>query len=149
MRTLILLPFLFSACSQPAEQAPVAAAAGSIAGLYERVAPGDAIDRVCLTAGTPTRFGLVTAGEGAANCTAKGEVSVEGAKLTLRIDGAPACRIGATTTVTGLTLDAADGGECAYYCGATARLTPGAFTKAGASAVDIRKVVDIAGDPLC
>lgn len=150
MRALLLLPILLVACSQPSGDATAPASrSASIAGLYERVAPGDVIDRICLTADKPARFGLSIPGEGAVSCTARGEVSAQGAKLALRIDGAPACDLRATTTAAGLTLDTAEGRECAYYCGSTASLTPGAFTRTGTSAADIRKAVDLVGDPLC
>lgn len=150
MRTMLLLPMLLAACSQPTEDAaPPASRLTSIAGLYERAASGDVIDRICLTAEKPARFGLSIPGEGTAGCTARGEVSAQGAKLALRIDGAPACDLRVTTTAAGLTLEAARGRECAYYCGPGASMIPGAFIRTGTSAADIRKVADLVGEPLC
>lgn len=149
MRVLLLLPIVLSACSQEAKE-PAVVPVSAIAGLYERSGTAGTPDRVCISgSGADLRFGLVTRGEGASSCTAKGSVRRAGASLALRIDGAPACALSATTTSAGLTLGAATGAECSYYCGAGATLTPGAFVKSGAGPVDIRKTVDVAGEPLC
>lgn len=139
---------LLASCSEPA-QPPLAVPATTLAGLYERAGAGGAADRICLTGTGPTRFGLVTASTGAGACTAKGEASTQGTTVDLRIEGAPLCELTATTTAAGLTLNAPRGEDCAYYCGGNATIAAGDFTKAGTSAADVRKVVDIAGDPLC
>lgn len=152
MRALFLIPLMLASCSQAEEEAeaPAIPVTGSLAGLYERAGADEIPDRICI-GGTSEdlRFGLVTQGDGPSNCTARGSVQRTGATLALRIDGAPACTLSATTIQAGLALGTATGAECAYYCGANAQLTPGAFVKIGARPTDIRKTVDVAGDPLC
>ena len=140
-----------AACSDPAEKAqPVAVAASSLVGLYERAGAGTVPHRICMTGRDgDMRFGLVTRSAGAATCTAEGAVARDGAALTLAIDGAPACTLRATTTTAGLTLAVPEGAECAYYCGAGAELAPGDFAKVGATEADARKTVDVAGEPVC
>lgn len=149
----VLLPvFALGGCSQAEENAStsVTAASGGVAGLYERAGRTGAPDRLCVAGqGSGLRFGLATGSDGPGNCTAKGTAVRQGAKLQLRIDGAPACNLSATATDNGVTLDAADGAECDYYCGEGAELTAGTFVKVEASAGDLRKAVDVAGEPLC
>ncbi|HZF42237.1 MAG TPA: hypothetical protein VEZ48_02375 [Sphingomonadaceae bacterium] len=149
---LLLVP-LVGACSAADEQVPVTAAEGStggLAGLYERARTGGEPDRLCMAAErSGFRFGLMTRSDGPANCTARGTAERQGDRLKLRIDGAPACDISATTSVGGVTLDAVTGAECSYYCGEAAELTTGTFAKAGSSPADLRKAVDVAGETLC
>lgn len=148
------LPFLLmlAACSDAPEgaEAPAAPAGASLAGLYERAGAGGTPDRACVTGeGEDARFVIVTAGTGAANCTARGRVAREGSALRLLIDGAPACTLTATADAGGLTLAEPEGAECAYYCGEGASLTPGVFAKLGSTEADARRVVDVAGESLC
>lgn len=148
---LILLAVLVAGgCSQAEEKAaPAAVSASGVAGLYERAGRTGGPDRLCLSGqGDDLRFGLVTGSDGPGNCTARGTAVRRGTTLRLRIDGAPACTLAWTVTEAGVTLDAAQGAECDYYCGEGAVLTPGLFAKAGASE-EVGKAVDIAGEPLC
>lgn len=149
-RSLILLVALAGGCSRADEKAaPAAVAASGVAGLYERAGRTAGPDRLCLSGqGSDLRFGLATGSDGPGNCTAKGIAVQQGATLRLRIDGAPACTLAATATAAGVTLDAAQGAECDYYCGEGATLTPGPFAKVGASEA-VGKAVDVAREPLC
>lgn len=149
---ILTLVGLIAACDQTAETSsqPVVVPAATLAGLYEKQGVGGLPDRICLTGeASALRFGLVSAGKGPGRCTAKGLAVRDGAVLALRIDGAPACALRTATTTAGLSLEAAQGAECDYYCGGEAELTPGEFKKVGTSQADIRKVVDAAGEPLC
>ncbi len=153
MRTLFLfLPMLLTACSQPASDGAGAGMveAGSVAGLYEKPGISSVPDRICITGeGGTARFGMVTQGQAGRSCSAKGHAQRTGRSLALRIEGSPDCAVSATMSATGLTLDGARGAECVYYCGRDAAFGSGAFTKTGTSEVDIRKVVDLVGEPLC
>lgn len=151
MRSLILLLAL-AACSKPAAQAPEApeTRGSSLVGLYERAGIPDEPSRICIAAdGDTHRFGLKSSYEGPESCMAKGRVRRSGARLTLAIDGHPACALTATITATGLTLGEPEGPECGYYCGRNTGLDGGPFEKVGATEADARKAVDIAGEPLC
>lgn len=153
MRILILLPMLLAACSEPAQDAGPPMASNSPVGLYERSGVPDRPSRICIAGqGAAMRFGVNTSYEGPQSCTAKGTVRQAGASLTLLIDGNPACSLKATATATGLSLDSAEGPECAYYCGTNTGFDPGAqnaFAKVGSTEADARRAVDLVGDPLC
>lgn len=146
----VMLPLLAAGCSGGKEAVPPRPVTDTLAGLYEGSGTPATPRRICIAGNGPeARFGLNSSYEEPESCTAKGRVSRAGAKLTLVIDGDPACTLSATVTRTGLTLDKAQGPECGYYCGRNTVMTFGAFQKVGTSAADIGKAVDIAGEPLC
>lgn len=152
MPRFILLAFLALAGCSDAERdaASPAVASASLAGLYERAGVPGRSSRICISGDAQApRFGIVTSSEGPASCTAIGRVRRNGSTLALLIDGDPACALSATSTSTGMTLDAATGADCAYYCGDGASLDPGSFAKVGGTAADARRAVDAAGEPLC
>lgn len=151
MRTVILLPLLLVACSDPVENgvAPVPGTSPLI-GLYERAGVPHRPSQICITGeGAETRFGLNSSYEGPQSCTAKGRVTRAGSVLTFLIEGDPACSLKARLTPTGLALDKPQGAECDYYCARDTELEPGLFEKMGNSRVEARKAVDLVGEPLC
>ena len=147
---LALLPLAACADAPGGDGAPAATAPTSLVGLYERAGVPGRPSRICI-GGAPgaERFGISTSYEGPQSCTAMGRVRRERSKLTLLIDGDPACSLSATVTGAGVTLDDASGPECPYYCGADTRFDPGPFAKVGSTAADARRAVDVAGEPLC
>lgn len=153
MRTLFLIFAALAGCSSgtPTDAPQADAAAGeAVAGLYERTGAAATPDRICIAGqGTNARFGLVTWGVDNHSCTARGGVTGEPPALTLAIAGGPACTLRATVTASGLTLQAPDGAECAYYCGAKAAFVPGDFVRVGSSPADLAKATDIVGESLC
>ena len=152
MRIAMLLPLLLAGCSEPLQESSAAPATTmpSIIGLYERAGVPDRPSRICIAGqAEDRRFGLNSSYEGPQSCTAKGSVRQTGAALTLVIDGDPACRLSAVATATGLTLNAPEGDECGYYCGAHTDLDAGKFGKVGETEADARKAVDIVGESLC
>lgn len=152
-RSMLLIlqgALIVGGCSRAEEKAaPVGVAASGVAGLYERAGRTGGPDRLCLSGqASDLRFGLATGGDGPGNCTAKGTAVQQGAALRMRIDGAPACALAATATAAGVALNAAQGAECAYYCGEGAVLTSGLFVRVGGNDA-LGMAVDIAGEPLC
>lgn len=148
MRTLSLLPLLLAACSQPEENAAVSATkSDTIAGVYEGSGRMTMPDRLCLTGkGAKARFGLIMGSDGRRSCIVRGRVNRVDTKLTLAIDGDPACALTGTLTATGVNLGQAQGRECSYFCGAGTQLRAASFDKGSAQA---ERVTDLVGEPLC
>lgn len=152
MRLMLLLPLLLSACSKPADEdaATPARAASPLVGLYERAGVPDEPSRLCIVGdGGSLRFGLRSSYEGPESCTMEGRIEAAGARLTLRIDGAPACALSATVAEDGIELGEPRGAECSYYCGRNTTLDRGRFARVGTGEAAARRAVDIAGEPLC
>ena len=130
MRVLVLVPLL-AACSPQAPEPPAERL------LYA----GEGRDRLCLVG---ERGGLITYGDGDANCSARGRIERTGERLLLIPDGDPDCRIEASLTGDRLTLGARTD-ACAYYCGPGADFAGKSFSRDGTAS----PAVDFAGDPLC
>lgn len=151
---LLCLAFLpaLAACSEaaaPSEGEP-AGESSPVVGLYERAGIPDEPSRLCIKSdGGDLRFGLKSSWEGPENCMMKGAIRQAGSALTFVIDGNPQCTLTGRVSGNALTLATPEGAECSYYCGRNTDLGQGAFAKAGSSASDVAKAVDLVGDPLC
>jgi hypothetical protein len=135
---------LLSACRQepePVANEPAAATAEQ-AGSSSTFA-GSGRDRLCLAEGSG-RAGLITFGEGDANCSVTGSLARSDDRLTITPDGDAACRVEATLAGDRLTLGPA-ATACAYYCGPSASFAGKQFTRTKVA----EPVTDLAGDPLC
>nr|WP_294169010.1 hypothetical protein [uncultured Sphingomonas sp.] len=144
------LPFLFlvsalllTACREQeapaANQSSVPAAAAS--GL--RTYAGQGRDRLCLDE-RANRAGLITYGQGDANCSLTGTLQLAGERLTIAPDGDESCRVAATLAGGQVTLGPRMP-ECAYYCGPTADYSGRSFQMGGGGG----PITDLGGDPLC
>ena len=100
-------------------------------------------DRLCLDE-RGERAGLITFGQGDANCSIRGAVQRSGERITIAPAGDESCRVAGTIAGNQVTLGPRTPG-CAYYCGPTADYSGRSFM-----AVDgAGPVTDLAGDPLC
>ena len=102
-------------------------------------------DGLCLAGeGDAFRAGVIAYGEGNANCSLAGSAAREGERLVITPRGEGACRVEiilkGDTAVIGSRSPA-----CAYYCGPGADYSGRTLQRSDAG----RKVVDLAGDPLC
>ena len=138
---LLLLPACRQEPDAPPDQ-PAAATAGQTETSSTTFA-GSGRDRLCLAEGAG-RAGLITFGEGNANCSVTGSLARSGDRLTITPDGDAACRVQATLAGDRLTLGPA-GAACAYYCGPSASFAGKQFTRTEGP----EPVTDLAGDPLC
>ena len=145
MRLLLLVPaLLLTACREqdaPAGNQSSAPAAGAASGL--RIYAGQGRDGLCLDE-RGGRAGLVTYGQGDANCSLAGTLQRAGDQLTIIPDGDGSCRVAATLAGGQVTLGPR-APECAYYCGPTADYWGRTLLAADAAG----PVTDLAGDPLC
>jgi hypothetical protein len=130
-------------------EASAGPAAPGITGLYEGGQPGQP-DQLCIVerAGD-ARFGLVVWGANNHSCSGAGQAARKGDRLLLRMTGDANCEIAATIGGGTIALPAAVPAECAYYCGARARLDGAVFTRKGATAADAMKAKDLVGESLC
>ena len=140
---LFLVPLLLTACGEQdasvtANQPAGAAAAQSAVQTFA----GQGRDRLCLDE-RGGRAGLITYGQGDANCSIRGAVQRSGERITIAPDGDDSCRVAGTIAGNEVTLGPRTPG-CAYYCGPTADYSGRSFT-----ADNVAPVTDLAGDPLC
>ncbi len=142
MRWPLPLLVLFLASCRSEEPAPPDQTAERVQAAAQTYA-GEGRDRLCLNE-AKGRAGLITYGQGDANCTLRASVSREGDRLTLVPDGDEICRVAATLAGAELVLGSPPP-ECAYYCGPTAELSGRSFR----STPQPVPVNDLAGDPLC
>ena len=135
MRLILPLALLLAACSQqPAEPS-----------LTTGTFAGDGRDRLCL-AGEPGNYraGLITFGEGDANCSASGRIEIQGGQLALVPRGEGDCRIPLEIEGNVVRIGQVPA-ACSYYCGPGAAMAGKAYNRTDMSAT----AVDLAGDPLC
>lgn len=102
-------------------------------------------DGLCLAGeGDALRAGLIAYGNRNANCSLAGSAAREGDRLVITPRGEGACRVEIVlkgdTAVIG-----SRSAACAYYCGPGADYSGRKMKRSDAG----RKVVDLAGDPLC
>lgn len=137
-----------AAQSKPAGPAPAAAAA-SLAGLYEG-GHGEQKNQLCMVdKGEDTQFGLIVWGANLHSCSGVGQAVRKGEVLTLKMTGDESCTMDARFNDGVVTLPDALPEGCAYYCGGRATLAKASFTRTGSTPADALKATDIAGDPLC
>jgi hypothetical protein len=125
------------------------AASAGLTGLYEGGAAAQRNQLCMIEKGGKTQFGLVVWGGNMHSCAGAGEAVRDGKSLTLKMTGDESCVIDATLDAATIRLPDTIPAGCSYYCGARARLSGAAFTRAGAGAGAAMKAVDLAGDPLC
>jgi hypothetical protein len=141
---LLLAGLLLTGCGRSEESSNNVAAEPSIAPVAALASyAGVGRDRLCL-AEADGRAGLVTYGEGDANCSLRGTVQRAGSKLTIIPEGDATCRIDATVTGDGVILGA-QGSACSYYCGPTASFAGRSFTRMERP----EPATDLTGEPLC
>jgi len=121
-----------------------------LTGLYEARSESGQSARMCMvTQSGATSFAIVVETPGGASCAGAGTAVREADRLRLVMAGDSDCAIEAAIAGTRVTLPAAVGQGCAYYCGPGASLAGVAFEKIGGSAEDAARATDLAGDPLC
>jgi hypothetical protein len=141
---LFLLALLLTACRE--QDVPTAANQPTNADAADnavQIFAGQGRDRLCLDE-RGGRAGLITYGQGDANCSIQGAVQQAGPRITVAPDGDESCRVAGTIAGTQVTLGPLTP-ECAYYCGPTADYSGRSFTAAD----NAGPVTDLAGDPLC
>lgn len=104
---------------------------------------GQGRDRLCLDQ-AGGRIGLITYGQGDANCSLRGAFSRQGQQVMIIPDGDESCRVSATLAGGQLRLGPITP-QCSYYCGPGADLSGRQFRISGQP----QRVNDLAGDPLC
>lgn len=137
MRWLLILCILAAAaCSK------VAPEQGLSSGIYK----SGALDALCVAkAEGGERGGLIVYGEGETNCSLSGRIEASGGGYVLVPAGEGGCRIGLAETGGSISIGSVPG-ACSYYCAPGASLSGKRFKRVAAQG---RKVVDLAGDPLC
>ncbi len=167
MKKLLIPLLLLAACSgeeggnttgQPNQSAPAGPKASrpgeppalkTLVGLYEGGDSGRPHRMCVVEEGGDTRFGLVVWGGNDHSCSGAGSVAREGGTLRLSMSGDSACTISAAISGKTITLPAALPAGCAYYCGASAKMTGVSLTQTGTTRADAAKAQDLVGESLC